>query len=246
MEYFWCTSDTIPGGMGFDHFGSLHLAWLAVCAAAVLAGSVIYRRLGAHQRSVFRKAVALLLIGDELFKLIPMLIQGIFRVSYLPFHLCSINLFVIAWHAWRPGKLLDNFLYAICIPGALAALLFPSWTELPGWNYMCIHSFTVHILLVLYPAVQAVDGDIRPELKEVPKCLALLLAMAALALVLNLLWGTNFMFLMRASKGNPLRWFQDNWGSHLLGFPVIIAAVIALLYGPLELYHKIRKTRRSS
>ena len=135
MEYFWCTSDTIPKGLGFSHYGSLHLTWLAVCVIAVCSCCVIYRRMDARKRGIFRKTTACLLIADELFKLIPMIAQGIFRVSYLPFHLCSINLFVIAWHAWKPNKLLDNFLYTICIPGALAALVFPSWTKLPAWNY---------------------------------------------------------------------------------------------------------------
>lgn len=106
---------------------------------------------------------------------------------------------------------------------------------------MCIHSFTVHILLVLYPTVLTVCGDIRPHVKEVPKCLLLLAALAALALALNLLWETNFMFLMRADKGNPLCWFRDHWGNHLLGFPVIIAAVIVILYTPLEVYRRRKK-----
>ena len=44
-------------------------------------------------------------------------------LANLPLHLCSINIIFIAIHAWKPGKMLDNFLYGICIPGAVAALL---------------------------------------------------------------------------------------------------------------------------
>lgn len=241
MEYFWCTSETISKGLGFSHYDALHLGWLTAGVLVIGIACLVYYKLNSHQRTLFRKSVAVLLIADELFKLIPMLIQGIFELDYLPFHLCSINLFVIAWHAWKPNKLMDNFLYTICIPGALAALLFPSWTKLPGLNYMCIHSFTVHILLILYPTVLTVNGEIKPQLKEVPKCLALLVAMAGLALVLNLWWDTNFMFLMYANKGNPLCWFEQNWGSHLLGFPVIIAAVIVAMYVPWEIRRKLKK-----
>lgn len=241
MEYFWFTSDTIPDGMGFSHFDSFHLGWLAAGAAVILFTCPIYRRLNERHRGFFRKMIALLLIGDELFKLIPMLVMGCFDVSYLPFQLCSINLFVIAWHAWKPGRLTDNFLYSICIPGALAAMLFPTWTKLPALNYMCIHSFTVHILLILYPVVLTAAGEIKPELKEVPKCLLLLAGLAAFALVLNLLWDTNFMFLMYANKGNPLEWFETNWGNHLYGFPVLIAAVILVMHSPWVLYRKLHK-----
>lgn len=176
-----------------------------------------------------------------MFKLTPMLVLDRFRLEYLPFELCSINLFIIGWHAWKPNRLTDNFLYTVCISGAAAALLFPSWTKLPGLNFMCIHSFTVHILLILYPIVLTAAGEIKPALKEVPKCLALLAGLAALALVLNLLWDTNFMFLMSVGKNNPLFWFKKNWGNHLLGFPVLIAAVIVVMHGPWVQYRKLKK-----
>lgn len=244
MEYFWCTSDTIPKGLGFSHFDGSHLAWLAACAAAILGCCLLYRKLDQKGRGIWRKTIALLLIADELFKLIPMLIMGTFRLTYLPFQLCSINIFVIAYHAWKPGKLTDNFLYTVCIPGALAALLFPSWTKLPMLNYMCIHSYTAHILLVMYPVVLTVNGEIKPRLRELPKSLLLLAGFALLAWVLNLWWDTNFMFLMEAGKGNPLYWFGQNWGSHILGFPVLISAVILVMYGPMEL-HRLWKRKRN-
>ncbi len=245
MEYFWYTSDTIPKGLGYSHFGPLHLTWLCVCALITVANCIWYRRLGERGRANWRKAVAVLLLADELFKLIPMWILGTFHVKYLPFQLCSINLFIIAYHAWKPGKLMDNFLYIVCIPGALAALLFPTWTKLPALNYMCIHSFTVHILLVLYPVVLTCAGEIQPDIKWLPKALLLLSAFAGLALVLNVLWDVNFMFLMRASKGNPLYWFQKNWGSHLYGFPVIIAGIILVMYGPLEICRRAKNHKKS-
>lgn len=240
MEHFWYTSDNIPKGLGFSHYSGLHLAWLSIFLIATVICSWCYHRCGENGRSRFRKIVALLLIADELFKLIPMLVMATFRATYLPFHLCSINIFVIAVHAWKPSRLLDNFLYTVCIPGALAALLFPSWTKLPLANFMCIHSFTVHILLVLYPIVLTVNGDIKPRLKDLPKSMLLLAGFAALALVLNLLWDTNFMFLMSAPKGNPLYWFKQQWGSHLLGFPVLITGIILVMYGPIEFCQKYK------
>lgn len=241
MEYFWYTSDTIPKGLGFSHYGPMHVFWLITAVAVITLCSFLYRKQNEQGRSVFRKAVAVLLIADELFKLIPAIIFGNFELDLLPFHLCSINLFVIAYHAWKPNKLMDNFLYTVCIPGALAALLFPSWTKLPALNYMCIHSFTVHILLVLYPVMLTVGGDIQPKLREVPKCLLLLTGLAGIALILNLLWDTNYMFLMYANSGNPLKWFETAWGNHLYGFPVIIAGVIVVLYTPWILHDRLKR-----
>lgn len=228
--YFWHTVETIPDGYGFDHFTTPHLIWLGVFLLVTVASCLWYRKLSAEGRNKWRTAVAVLLLADELYKLIPMLITGRFLVDYLPFHLCSINIFVIALHTRKPSRILGNFLYTVCIPGALAALLFPSWSALPPLGYMSIHSFTVHIMLAAYPIVLTVCGDIKPTLKDLPKTMLLLAVTAIVALVLNLIFGTNFMFLMWADPGNPLYLFEQMWGSHLLGFPILITAVIVVMY----------------
>ena len=167
--------------------------------------------------------------------------SGRYGFSYLPFHLCSINIFAIAIHAYKPSKTLDNFLYTVCIPGALAALLFPSWTKLPVTSGMHIHSFTVHMLLMMYPAVLTLGGNLKPDVRQMPKSLGLLLLMAIPIYGINLLLDTNFMFLMSADPGNPLYFFETLWGNHLLGFPVIIAGVLLVMYGPIILIQKLRK-----
>lgn len=241
MEYFWYTSDTIPKGLGFSHFDGFHLAWIAAGAVVIVLCSLLYRRLDKKGRGVMRTVLAALLVADELLKDIPMLVMGVFSVKYLPFELCSINLFLIALHARRPSRTLSVFLYTVCIPGALAAMLFPTWTKLPGLNFMCIHSFTVHILLMLYPIMLTAAGEVRPRLRDVPRSLAMLAGLACFALVLKLLWDTNFMFLMDVGKSNPLYIFEKAWGNHLLGFPVLIAAIVAAMYAPIELRHKLKK-----
>jgi len=57
---------------------------------------------------------------------------------------------------------------------------------------------------------------------------------------INLLLNTNFMFLMSADEGNPLYIFQQLWGNHLYGFPVLIAAVLIVMYVPLVIFRKIK------
>jgi len=237
-KYFFDTVDSVEPGVGFESFGMLHIVWLVLLIAAIVLNCVWYRHLLDSGKTIWKKTVAILLIADELFKVICLAATNQYSWGYLPLHLCSINIFLIAIHAWKPSKLLENFLYTICIPGAVAALLFPTWTELPLLNAMHLHSFTVHILLALYPVVLTVTGEIKPQLSLVPKTLGVLVLMALLIYGVNHLLNTNFMFLMSASKGNPLYWFGQNWGSHLWGFPVITAGVIAVMYLPWLLIRK--------
>ena len=243
MIHFLETTDTIGDGFGFALFDGLHLSWLVAMAVIILLNSLAYRKLKVDGRRCWRKVIAWLLIADELFKMAILIIGGNYTVSYLPLHLCSINIIVIAIHAYKPSVVLDNFLYTVCIPGALAAMLFPTWTVLPFGNGMHMHSFTVHILLMLYPFVLSVTGDIKPDIKQLPKSLGLLLLMAIPIYGINLLLDTNFMFLMSADPGNPLYLFEQMWGNHLLGFPVIIAGVLLVMYGPLTLVRKLRKEK---
>ena len=241
MEHFWKTVEVIPEGIGFAHYGALHLCWLAAFAVLAVLNCILYRKLGQKGRKIWRIVVASLLVLDEIYKQIPLFVNGLFTLEYLPLHLCSINIFVIAFHSLKPTKSVGNYLYTVCIPGAMAALLFPTWNALPGANYMLIHSFTVHILLALYPIVLTVSGEIKPELKELPKALLLLTGLAAFALICNLLMDANFMFLMYADPGNPLYLFKELWGSHLLGFPVIITGVLLVMHTPWLIAKKIKK-----
>ncbi len=240
MSDFLHTSDTIPDGFGWEHFCPMHLTWITAAAVFALVVSLVYRRCDSGKRRLLRRVLAVLLIADELFKMVCLFIGGNYDPTYLPLHLCSINIIFIAIHAWKPSVLLDNFLYGICIPGALAALLFPTWTKLPPTSFMCWHSFTVHVLLLGYPVVVAAGGDMKLSARHLPRCLLFLLCMAVPIYGFNLIHDTNFMFLMRAGDGNPLQIFEDLLGNHLWGFPIIGAAALAAMYVPLHLWQRHR------
>ena len=244
MSYFFDTIETIPDGVGFQQFGALHLIWLFWGIALIMVNCFWYRKLGDNGRRKWRTTVALLIVADEVFKVVMLLVGGRYSAEYLPLHLCSINIFIIAIHARKPTQLLSGFLYTICIPGAAAALLFPSWTSLPLINFMHVHSFTVHIMLIMYPIVLFTAGELTPSFKQLHKYLLLLITMAVIVYFINIILETNFMFLMYAEEGNPLYVFQQMWGNHLYGYPLILFGVLFVMYLPLIIYEF--KKRRSS
>ena len=243
FSHFCYSSDNIPEGLGFSHFSPLHLFWLALCVALAASCCLLYRKLGEKGRMRMRWILTALVVGDEIWKNAWLTALGLFTHSYLPFHLCSVNIFLILFYTVKPTKTVGNFLYGICIPAALAALLFPTWTKLPFWNFMHLHSFSVHILLFIIPLMLTVGGYIRPDIKQLPKCLLLLLGLGLIAKGANLLWSTNFMFLESASEGNPLYFFEQRFGNHLIGFPVLAVAVLAVMYGPLTVWQRCRAKR---
>lgn len=238
MKYFFDTTETIADGVGFKHYSLLHCLWLAVFVLVIIGLAKGYKKADDNQKAKIKKVLAYLIIADELFKMLGLSIGNNYTFDYLPLHLCSINIFIIAWHAYKPNRLLDNFLYLVCIPGAVSASLFPSWNALPFLNFMHIHSFTVHILLAAYPLMLLLNHEIQPDPHYIKGCLFTLLSMAAVIYGINLLLDTNFMFLMDAAPNNPLYVFKQLFGSHLIGFPVIIFPLILIMYAP---YFKRRK-----
>ncbi|MBQ8496509.1 MAG: YwaF family protein [Clostridia bacterium] len=245
MELFWKTTGTIEKGHGFSHFDTTHLLWLAAFLAFTVVSCMIYKKCSEKGRQIMRHIFASLLIADELFKVIGLVAYGNYNANYVPLHLCSINIILIAIHAIKPSKLLGQYLYTIGIPATLMALLFPTWTKLPVLNFMHIHSFTVHILLAVYPIMITYGGDVKPRVKDIPKCLALLIGMAIPVYFFNLVFDTNFMFLMEADKGNPLYIFEQLFGYHWIGFPILAAAVLVVMYVPLVTYRKIKGKQTS-
>lgn len=238
MQYFFDTVETIPEGVGFSHFSPLHIFWLLFFVLFCFGSCFLYRRLNDKNKRALELVFVGLLALDELIKLGGLLAFGNFLPKYLPLHLCSINLILIIINAIRKSETIENFLYAICIPTAIIALLFPTWTPLPLANFMHLHSSSVHILLATYPIMLTLGGTIKPKTRMIPKTLLLLLMLGAIALVFNLIFSTNFMFLMYAEPGNPLYIFKTLFGSHLVGLPILAVLVLTIMYLPVFLLER--------
>ncbi len=241
---FFVSSEKIPEGVGFQAFGLTHILWLLAGLVLWVAACIFYSKLSAQKRKLALKVLGAYIFLQEMVKNLVLIVLGEFSWGYLPFHLCGINILLIAFDAVKQTKTVRSFLYYFAIPGAALALLFPNWTKMPVWNFFHIHSFTIHILLVLHPLLLVTSGQVSTDLKSALKGVALLVAMAIPVYGLNLLWGTNFMFLMKPDSGNPLEFFEKLLGSHLWGFPILLPVVILIMYLPILIFKK-RNTRAS-
>lgn len=239
---FFVSSEKIPEGVGFQAFGATHLLWLLAGLILWVGGCMFYRKLSVHKRRIMLRTLGIYIFAQEMAKNLVLILLGDFSWGYLPFHLCGINILLIAFDTIKQTKTVRCFLYYFAIPGAALALLFPNWTKMPLWNFFHIHSFTIHILLVLYPLLLVTTGQVSTELKMALKGVGLLIALAIPVYGLNLLWGTNFMFLMEPDSGNPLELFEKLLGSHLWGFPILLPVVVLVMYLPILLLKK-RKAR---
>ena len=238
MEDFWKSVQTIQAERGADYrafplFGAVHWAELLVAIAIVVLCAMIYRRCREMTRQQILRAVFVLMLADEFMKQAVLLYTGQWNVTYLPLHLCSINIFVCWYDAVHQSRRSKEILYALCLPGAVVAMLSPSWQRLPVWNLLHLHSYSIHVLLILYP-VLLLAGGFRPQVHHIRWVLAFLCATATPIFFLNRMLKTNFFFL-NDPQGNAITaFFAHCLGErfYLMGFLPVLAAVLSLLYLP--------------
>ena len=237
MSEFWYTRSTMnelnPDYINFPHFSPIHLFITAVFVAIIIAAMFFYKKLGDKERQNFLYVMSALLVADELFKHICSAATGQWEWEFLPLHLCSINIFVCVFNSFRRDKLSSEVLYATCIPGATLALLMPTWNDLPYFNFMSIHSNSVHVLLLMYPLL-LLAGGFKPDIRRIPKVFLVLLCECTPIFFLNKVIGTNFFFLNGTANNPVLELFAGIFGEklYILGMPVLLVFVWAAMYLP--------------
>ncbi len=222
-----------PDYVCFEHFSPLHLSTVALIFIIIIAAMLVYRKLSEKNRQKFLNVMAFLLLADEIFKYVFTASTGQWEWGFLPLHLCSINIFICVLHSIKRDDLTAETLYALCVPGAFLAIIMPTWTNLPLWNAMSLHSNSVHLLLEMYPLI-LVAGGFRPSIKRLPKVFLLLLCECVPIFFLNKILNTNFFFL-NGTENNPLlellaKIFGENL--YFLGMPFILIVVWAVMYLP--------------
>ncbi len=238
LSEFWYTVYTMKDKYGssyksFTLFSSTHLFWLALCVLLCIGGFILYRRADEKAQLKTLRGLSIAILITEGIRQVVIISTGQWQPETLPLHLCSINIFVCLWHSIHPTSLAKHILYTLCLPGALIALLSPTWLALPINNICHITSEALHIELVLYP-ILLLAGGFKPDIKQVPKVIIVLLIVCCIIQPINKTLGTNFMFINGYEDNIITEVFASIFGNNLyiIGFIPVIAVLVAVLYLP--------------
>lgn len=240
LNYFWYTKDNIPDGVGFKLFGLLHISELVIAALLIVGLAIFFKKLSRQGREKMLIAIGVLLVIDELIKHIGSLANGLWEIGYLPMHICSISLILSVIYLMTKNKTIPQIIYCLGVPGACIALITPSWTALPLWNFMHLHSYTVHILLILFPILLVIDGE-RPSYKYFVGAYTAVLIYCIPTYFLNKLWNTDFVFL-NGARDTPFEFLPDVLGDPWYIFPcaAILGVLMVLMILPFYLSDRRR------
>lgn len=241
FDNFWLYTEQALSertNVGFELFSRGHLIWLLALAIASFITVLIYLRSGNAKQLRMRKALATYLLVAEIIKDIIIVILGAPISAYLPLHLCGYAIFFLMIDAYFPKQKITGQLVAYAFgPGALMALIFCSWTMLPlFWNFMTIHSFIFHAVILTYLIMRLADGEIRPDYKGVWISLLTIGLLAIPAYLVDMKTGYNYMFIYEVQRNSPLEpiWeiFGVRWGKpgYVVGAFLLVCVIFHALY----------------
>lgn len=241
--YFWQYQTDLPSGSGFATFSPTHLAWLAVSWLLIALAALGYRYLSPPARLRAEQSLAVLIASTYLFRWIWAAALGhLYASEMLPLHLCAVAALVDTVAAFTRPAWLKDFGYACGIPGAIIAFLLPGIGPYPVWHFYYLLFTLDHAILILLPVIWISGGRLRPNIRNLPRCLGLLLIMAGFALLANQALGSNFMFLTTIPPDTPLTPLAKSLGNP--GYQFVMAALLFLIWGLLYLPWIIHRWRR--
>ena len=100
-------------------------------------------------------------------------------------------------------------LLTLFLPAAVMAILFPTTSDLPVFNFYVIHQFLYHDLIIAYILARFLNREIPLTYPGVWKSIAIILLLAAVIYLIDVRFDKSFMFL-RDTYGNPLLQMIEN------------------------------------
>ena len=254
FDNFWVYTEQAVSehmNIGFELYSRGHLIWLLALAVATIIMVPAYLRSSERKKAKIRKIFALGLLISEIIKDTIIILVGAPIDAYLPLHLCGYAIFFILMDAFIPRQKATGQLVAYAFgPGALAALLFCSWTTLPlFWNFITIHSFVFHRAIVTYLIMRLTAGEIRPDYKGLWLSVITMAVLAVPAYLVDMRTGYNYMFIYEVQRNSPLEiaWeiFGTRFGKPGYVFGAILLVIVIfhalyLIYGILGLRRRKR------
>ena len=224
-------------------FSSGHFIWLGVIALMIFAAFILVKRFKPSHRAV-HKVITALLIVLKLFHLSLSMKESadgglVINQTQLSFHLCSIQIYLVIFINFIKNEKilakLKSFMVPCMLIGAAIALLIPTEGVDPAvprvWQYMLIHG-----ALVFYGLYLMLIEKVNLSLKAYLNNLQLLLAVVAVAFVMNSVleqYKTNFLFLRKPPMENlPILNLNHGWYVYFLTLAFIACTLVLLVQLP--------------
>lgn len=220
-------------GPPFELFGPGHLAFIVFFILFNLSFIYIRRIKDETFRRNFRYGMAIAtLIIESVWHTWKLAIGEWTMQEMLPFHLCSMFVFVNVAMLITRNKTLYEFSYLLGIAGALQAVLTPNAGIYGIPHVRAVQTILAHGLLLSEPIYLTVVEGFRPTWASFPRVLIGANLYMVAVYGLNLLIGSNFMYVMHKPETASLMDMLGPWPWYLLAVEAIGLVMMLILYLP--------------
>ncbi|MCM1157161.1 MAG: YwaF family protein [Bacteroidales bacterium] len=241
MKDFFLFETELPEGSGFPLFGVCHRLWLLALLVIICISGRWYGKQSGRRQERINHIMGVIFPLIAVYRDTVLVLTGHFARGFLPFHLCSMALWIAAFYCWKPSRFLGVVYLLLCVPGAVGALLFPNWDAYPFFNYMHIHGFISHGLIVAFGIWLFLGKRVVPGWNDFWMPVVFGIAGFILLPPLNRFLGTNFWFLNRPSHGSPLVGIFHITGEewYMAGYFLFCMVIVAVWQGMLGIFSRL-------
>ncbi len=218
-------------GNPFVLFGTWHLVALLVILLINLA-MLGFRRTSEKTRRIVRWSMAIALWLDEASWHIWNIYWGHWTVAQLPLHICSLLIWLTGFMLIFKVRRIYEFAYFIGIGGAMQALLTPDAGIYGFPHFRIFQTMISHGLLLTSAIYMTTVEGFRPTWKSLWRVVIGLNIYAILIYPVNLLLGTDFLYINSKPATASLLDALPRWPYYLIFMELIGLAIFLLLYLP--------------
>ena len=149
--------------------------------------------------------------------------------TYIPLYFCSIILYAGIFCGYGKGKLKHFGDVFIATGGMIAGIFFlltpmTSLTIYPAIHYISIQSFIFHSVMVYLGILVNITGYIEIDQRDILYYSSLMIIMSLIALIFNLIFDSNLMFISKDYPGTIMSLLFNSIGSLFTPFMIILQA----------------------
>lgn len=222
-------SEVKPCGM----FSMQHLILLVITTACIITAIEQTKNMKKDQvKEVIKKATIFLWILEIIKIIFNIINYGVTAVNkYVPLYFCSLILYAGIFSGFCKGvlkKVGDVFLSTGGIIAGIIFLISPltSLTTYPAIHFISIHSFVLHGTMVYIGILMLITKYVTIEKKDIIYYSAIIIAISAIAYIVNIVCDSNLMFISQNYPGTFIEIIYNVTGNL---FPIVMVLVQATL-----------------
>lgn len=230
-------------------FSAGHITFLIIGIVFGITCILIGRRLSDKGKNIMLICLLAGYMALEAAKFIRyFIIPGEFNLkTSLPFHLCSIAVFIYPLAVFSKNLTIRNFIYGVSMPGAFFALATPDFRGAHLFSFYFVHAMYAHTFIFFIPIFMAACGFFRPDYKKLPKLFIMLLTCMIPALIANYFIGSNYFFINGVVEGTFTETLANIVGERFYVLPMVLLVFIlwVLLFSPFMISDKLKARKEA-